>query len=36
MGPTPRHDDDGTCERGADASITIDVFLEATPRHEPV
>jgi len=34
MGSTPRHDDDGICERGARASITVDVFLIGKPRTD--
>jgi len=34
MGSTPRHGDDGICERGARASITIGVFLIGKPRPD--
>jgi hypothetical protein len=34
MGSTPSHDHDDTSERGAHASITIDVFLVGKPRTD--
>jgi len=34
MGSSASHEDDGTCERGADANITVDALLVGRPRTD--